>query len=34
MEFEEIMQVSGGEFFSEKAEREYMDKLEREELLS
>jgi hypothetical protein len=34
MEFDEIMQVSSNEFFSEKAEREYTDKLEREELLS
>ena len=28
------MQVGGAELFSEKAEREYSDKLEREELLS
>lgn len=34
MEFDEIMQVGGAELFSEKAEREYSDKLEREELLS
>ena len=34
MDFDEIMQISSNEFFSEKAEREYTDKLEREELLS
>jgi hypothetical protein len=34
MEFDEIMQVSSNEFFAEKAEREYTDKLAREELLA